>query len=1025
MKEKLRQGIARFRSNEYLYLILAFLIPVTVMYVIYVFMSVWPFGKYSCMALDLNGQYVYYFEKLRDVLTQGGSLLYSWERSLGGEFMGIFAYYLASPLSWIVCLFPKAMMTEAILCLLLLKMGLSGLCFGLYLHHRRPGSRYGVVLFSVLYAMSAYGVIQSMNTMWIDAMYLLPLLAMSLERLADSGRFRMFTVVLALTLLSNFYIGYMMAIFSVLYYLCYYFSRHSLRRLGRFAGCSLKALWGGILAVMLSAVILLPAWYSLGFGKTDFQTTDYSFFQRFDFLDFFAKLLPGSYDTVRPEGLPVVYCGMLALLLLPVYFFLPDVKPRRKIAAGVLLVLLIMSMNMSTADIFWHGMSKPNWLNYRYSFAFSFVMLVLAWEAFRRSATVRYRQILSVGFALVCMIVVLQKFDYEYLSNYFCIWISLGALGLILASYYFVKNRAAAKRAGVISLGVVIVLEMFAAGLCNLSDLDDDVRFGKRDAYVSFMRRVRAVTDQINENDGSLFRMEKTLHRKVNDPLALDMKGISHSTSTLNAAVIKLLQQMGYSSRSHWSKYMGGNPVGDSLLGIKYIIEEQKTDGSFTDHELEERLYHAAYETENDLIAYENPYALGILYTAASDVLGVDFEEYTTPFERLNALVTAILGEKETVQLFRMVNTESTYEGCSTSFASGHKKFAKTNADGNATVTLSARATTPGEYFLYIPSDYPREVDLTLNGAAFGTYFGNETRCILDLGTYESGQDLILQMKLKEDTLYLRNNTEYIYYLDEALFNNVMLRLAQGNVNITSFDDTHIAGTFESDAPEGLLFTTIPYDAGWRIQIDGKTVAPVKTLESLLAVDITALSEGEHTITMRYLPDCLLIGAGISLLGVLLFVLTCVLASLYRRRKAARAAAPQSTEQQGETEQAAEPQALAAPLTEEDTAKEEPPTAAPQKEAGAETAADDAPRQTEENAAPPEADTAPNALQTGASEPAEEEMAEAVSLAQLAKIAAEREEAPSAENDTAESAASEGAPPSQKSAKKKKHKKKK
>ena len=77
MKEKLRQGIARFRSNEYLYLILAFLIPVTVMYVIYVFMSVWPFGKYSCMALDLNGQYVYYFEKLRDVLTQGGSLLYS------------------------------------------------------------------------------------------------------------------------------------------------------------------------------------------------------------------------------------------------------------------------------------------------------------------------------------------------------------------------------------------------------------------------------------------------------------------------------------------------------------------------------------------------------------------------------------------------------------------------------------------------------------------------------------------------------------------------------------------------------------------------------------------------------------------------------------------------------------------------------------------------------------------------------------------------------------------------------------
>ena len=29
---------------------------------------------------------------------------------------------------------------------------------------------------------------------------------------------------------------------------------------------------------------------------------------------------------------------------------------------------------------------------------------------------------------------------------------------------------------------------------------------------------------------------------------------------------------MGYSSKSHWSKYLGGTPVSDSLLGIKYIL---------------------------------------------------------------------------------------------------------------------------------------------------------------------------------------------------------------------------------------------------------------------------------------------------------------------------------------------------------------------------------------------------------------------------------------------------------------------
>lgn len=888
MKEKLCRCWARLRANEYLYLTLAFLIPIVIMYVIYIFMTVWPFGKYSCMVLDLNGQYVYYFEKLRDVLTQGGSLLYAWERSLGGEFMGIFAYYLASPLSWIVCLFPKELMTEAILCLLLVKMGLCGFCFGLYLHHRRPGSRFGIVVFSVLYAMSAYGVIQSMNTMWIDAMYLLPLLVMGIERLADAGKYKLFTCVLALTILSNFYIGYMMAIFSVIYYLCYYFSRHSIRRIGRFFRISLRALWSGILAVLISAIILLPALYSLGFGKSDFQNTDYSFLQRFDFLDFFTKLLPGSYDTVRPEGLPIVYCGMLTLLLLPLYFFLPCIKPRRKIAAGTVLVVLLMSMNISTVDIFWHGMSTPNWLNYRYSFVFCFVMLQLAWEVFRHSEQLRYRQILSVGFALLCMIAVVQKFDYAYLSDYYCIWISLGAVGLYLAAFYFVKNKNASRKAGSVCLAVIVTLEMFAAGLCNLSDLDDDVRFGKRDAYAQFMARLRTVTGKINENDDSLFRMEKTLHRKVNDPLALQMNGISHSTSTLNTSVISLLQQMGYSSRSHWSKYMGGNPVSDALLGIKYIITENDVASNVTEKQLYERLYRCAYETEDGLAAYENPYALNILYTVNPVVLSVELDAYQTPFERLNAIVTAMLGSKETVQLFRPVSTEISYEQCTAGYASGHRMYKKTDSAEDASVTLSAKATTPGEYYLYIPSEYPREADLVCNGSAFGSYFGNETRCILDLGTYESGQDILLQLKLKDENLYMRNNVTYIYYLDEALFNNVLLTLAQGNVSVTEHDDTHINGTFLTEQSNELLFTSIPYDTGWHVSVDGKKASVVKTLGALLAVDITGLAVGEHTISMYYLPDCLVLGAGLTVLGCMLFALTILLEYLYRRRRMLR-----------------------------------------------------------------------------------------------------------------------------------------
>ena len=68
------------------------------------------------------------------------------------------------------------------------------------------------------------------------------------------------------------------------------------------------------IALAIAAVILLTAYYSLTFGKTSFSNTNWEFKMRFDLLDMLVKFLPSSYDTVRPEGLPFVYCGVLTLI---------------------------------------------------------------------------------------------------------------------------------------------------------------------------------------------------------------------------------------------------------------------------------------------------------------------------------------------------------------------------------------------------------------------------------------------------------------------------------------------------------------------------------------------------------------------------------------------------------------------------------------------------------------------------------------------------------------------------------------
>ena len=157
-----------FLKKDKLYLLFAFLVPAAVMYLLYVAMKIFPFGDGSVLILDLNGQYVYFFEALRNFVHGDASLLYSFSRALGGEFMGIYAYYLASPLSYIVALFPQERILEALLCLFLLKTGGCGLTFGYYLHKTsKKLNKISIICFSMFYALSAYCIVQQHNTMWI------------------------------------------------------------------------------------------------------------------------------------------------------------------------------------------------------------------------------------------------------------------------------------------------------------------------------------------------------------------------------------------------------------------------------------------------------------------------------------------------------------------------------------------------------------------------------------------------------------------------------------------------------------------------------------------------------------------------------------------------------------------------------------------------------------------------------------------------------------------------------------------
>ena len=79
----------------------------------------------------------------------------------------------------------------------------------------------------------------------------------------------------------------------------------------------------------------------------------------------------------------------------------------------------------------------------------------------------------------------------------------------------------------------------------------------------------------------------------------------------------------------------------------------------------------------------------------------------------------------------------------------------------------------------------------------------------------------------------------------------------------------------------GTLFTSIPYDKGWEVLVDGQPVRTWKIFDAFLAVN---LPEGEHTVTFSYEPQGLIAGAMITA-GSVLFLLAAAGVERLKKRK--------------------------------------------------------------------------------------------------------------------------------------------
>lgn len=854
--------------------ILSFIIPAALLFISYMLFGVYPAGWRSVLALDLNAQYVYYYDYMYDVFAGRESLFYCWSRTFSGEFFGTFAYYLASPFNFIVWLFPRGAITEGLLTMLLVKAAAGGLCCAFLLKKQRGFSDFTVIIFSVMYALSGYFAAHSINPMWLDGMIALPLIIMGVERICDKKGFLLYTLSMLYVLVANYYIGYMAGIFSAFYFVYYIASGRTREPSGRGVGRAVIVYGASsVAAILMSCWIVIPAYKSLQMGKLEFGTKDFTPVENFNLTDALLKLFPGTFDTIRPEGLPMLYCGTLALIFAVIYFITKKIPLRQRIAGGVLFGVILLSMYIKPVDMLWHGGTVPIWMPYRYSFLAVFLIMMFGAEAFENIKNVKRKTLGAVFAGLVGLLLIADHYaGSEHFNTTLIIVIPLIVVSLITCAvvlYKAFRGHSSMK----LTLLILLCAELLMNNTVTFIRMNKDVVYSDREKYVGEIPETRREVNEIKAIDDGFFRMEKTYHRCVNDPMAAGMYGMSHSSSAFNAKAIALAKTLGFGAREHYSRYDGATLLSDDILGVKYVLSKSEL--------------LSQYETivdvpsYNGITAYINEDALGLAYLADEGVIGCALND-KSPFGAQQRLAARISGDINRIfePLDDYVTDLSNLNAGSTT--DNHLSYKKRIQSDGAFVKYLITARQSGKFYVYFPTLYERECMLSVNGEYIKNYFENENHSIAYLGDFELGETFEVKLELIKNEVFFEH--PIFCQLDEeglASFGEKM-RLMNENTTVTRTGKAQLSITVNADENRA-LFTTIPFEEGWKATIDGNPAEILSAAnDTFMCIKVPS---GKHTIELKFSPAGMKTGVILTACGAVLFAMMIVIGKLKKTQR--------------------------------------------------------------------------------------------------------------------------------------------
>ena len=818
---------------------LSFLIPVVILIGLFIGREVYPFGDNIYLRSDCYHQYAPFHKELYRKLTEGGSLLYSWNIGMGVNFIALYAYYLASPVNFLLTLIaPTGNILFTIDLYIVVKTGLCGLTCGYYLHKRFGGKNLSFAAVAVFYALSSYMAAFSWNIMWLDCLVLLPLIVLGLDKIIKENKYFLYTITLGLSIFSNYYISIMICIFLVFYFIVRILTTFPEEGSIKYAFTRLKNFTiGSLIAGGIGACMILPEIAALSYTVSGEFKFPEAWQQYFSILDMASRSLMNVEVSIFNAHEPNLYCTVAIFMFLPMYFLCKNINIKEKYGTAFLLAFLLTAFNLNIPNYIFHGFHFPNSLPARESFIYIFLLVTVVYQVIVHIDCFTRKQIAGSFFGGLAVMLLIEEFYVNKDSYPF----EIVYMSMLFLTFYFIITIALTNKK--INKTFVVYL-LFIVCISEATLNSDHEESYSTTRYSFYLDDNAAIEDLIsNIDDNSFYRIEKVTRRTKNDAAWNNYHGVSIFSSTANGNFTEFLGRLGFEKSTNAYSYYGSTPFTSALLSVKYVLSQKLFEEPYL-----MSLYD--YKEEDYMYLYKKDYSLPLGFMIPSDFTDKWICEGNNPFAVQNSFVESSTGYTD---MFTQI-----YAACR----------------GSYTVI---EPTEDCDLYIYV-TNYIDNISWDIENADgssgdYGSTSGLNHRQIVHIGNVSAGSTITVSSSDSVSSLQL-----YAYAFHQDVFEIAFSTLADEGLEITEFEDTYIKGTINAKE-DGLMYTSIIYDRGWKAYVDGKEVEISSINEALLTVPVPA---GSHTVELKYCPENLVTGIIITVASIALLIFLIIL----DRRKA-------------------------------------------------------------------------------------------------------------------------------------------